>query len=122
MAIVFTNKGKDITTNLVSGLGGTVPKFIGMGTDATTAVATDTALGVEVETRATGTPTRQTTTVANDTFQSIGTQTATASRVVVESGLFDASTVGNMFTSADFAAINLAIGDSIQFTWQLKYS
>jgi hypothetical protein len=52
----------------------------------------------------------------------IGTITATATRAITESGLFDASSTGNMLTSADFSTINLASGDSIQFTWQLKFS
>lgn len=126
VATVFTNKGKDITTNLVSGIGGTVPKFVAMGVGATgaarTAAAADTALSTEVETRATGTPTRQTTTVTNDTLQVVGTVTATAARSCDEGGLFDALTVGNMYTSATYNVISLASGDSIQFTWQLKYS
>jgi hypothetical protein len=128
VATVFTNKGKDITTNLVSGLGGTVPKFVAMGTGATgaarTAAAADTALSTEVETRTTGTPTRVTTTVTNDTLQVVGTVTATAGRSVDEGGLFDVVTTssGNMYTSATFNVITLVSGDSIQFTWQLKYS
>jgi hypothetical protein len=121
MAVVFTNAGKAIITNRIIA-GGTEPKFVAMGTDATAAAATDTALGTEVETRATGTSSRVTTTVTNDTYQVIGTITATATRAITESGLFDASSTGNMLTSADFSTINLASGDSIQFTWQLKFS
>ena len=47
MANVFTNAGKAITTNLVSGLGGSVPKYIGWGTGAGTSNATDTTLFTE---------------------------------------------------------------------------
>lgn len=126
VATVFTSKGKDITTNLVSGLGGTVPKYVAMGTGATgaarTAAATDTALSTEVGTRASGTVSRVTGSVANDTYQVVGTITASASESVDEGGLFDASSAGNMFMSATFNVISLASGDSIQFTWQLKYS
>jgi alpha-L-arabinofuranosidase len=100
------------------------PKFIGMGVGATgaarTAAVTDTALSTEVETRATGTESIVTVTVTSDTYQIVGTMTATAARVVDEAGSFDASTVGNMATSFTFAVVNLANGDSIQFTIRLR--
>lgn len=98
------------------------PRYPAMGTGATsaarTAVVGDTALSTEVETpRTVGTDSSTT-----NVFQVVGTITATASRAVDEAGLFDATTAGNMFTSATFAAINLASGDSIQFTWQVTIS
>lgn len=100
------------------------PKFIGMGTGATgaarTAAVGDTALSTEVETRATGTESIATTTVTNDTYQAVGTITATSARSVDEAGTFDASSAGNMSISATFNVISLAIGDSIQFTFQEK--
>jgi alpha-L-arabinofuranosidase len=95
-----------------------------MGVGATgaarTAAVTDTALSTEVETRATGTESIVTVTVTSDTYQIVGTITATAARVVDEAGSFDASTVGNMATSFTFAVVNLANGDSIQFTIRLR--
>jgi hypothetical protein len=100
------------------------PKFIGMGVGATgaarTAAVTDTALSTEVETRATGTESIATVSVTSDTYQIVGTITATAARVVDEAGSFDASTVGNMATSFTFAVVNLNNGDSIQFTIRLR--
>jgi hypothetical protein len=120
-ATVFTNSGKVTVANRMQTTVTRNPlKFIAMGTGATTAartaVAADTALSTEVETRATGTESIVTTTVANDTYQVQGTITATAARVVDEAGTFDASTTGNIGVSATFAVINLANGDSIQFT------
>jgi hypothetical protein len=98
------------------------PKFIGMGTGATTAARTaavgDTALSTEVETRATGTESIVTVTAANDAYQTQGTITATAGRAVDEAGTFDASTVGNIDISATFPVINLLSGDSLQFTFK----
>lgn len=117
----FQNGGKDIVTNRIKGAG-TEPNFVAMGTGSTAEAATQTALVTEVETRATGTSSRVTTTTTNDTYQVIGTVTATTTRAIVESGLFDAVTTGNMLTRALFTVINLASGDSIQFTWQLKFS
>jgi hypothetical protein len=126
-ATVLTNKGKAIFADRVRTTPATyttAPKFIAMGTGATgaarTAVAADTALSTEVETRTSGTESVVTTTQTGDTYQSVGTVTATTTRAVDESGLFDASSTGNMFTSATFAVINLTNGDSIAFTWKVQ--
>jgi hypothetical protein len=86
-----------------------------MGTNATAAAKGDTTLVGEVETRGAVTPSL-TGTGATAKAQYIWTQAATAGRVIVEAGLFSASTSGSMFTSHDFSAINLSSGDSIQFT------
>lgn len=128
-ATVVTNKGKAITADRIRTSPATYttsPKYVAMGVGATgagrTAVVGDTALSSEQESRTSGTESVQTTSVTGDTYQSVGTVTATSARVVDESGLFDASSVGNMFTSATFPVVNLAIGDSIQFTWQVQYT
>src|SRR5215216_307152 len=98
MATVFTDAGKAITTNRIIG-SGTEPKYIGWGTGAGTAAAADTTLFTEVidTARATGTGTRVTTTVTNDTYQSVGTITATTTRAITNAGLFDAVSSGNLF-------------------------
>jgi hypothetical protein len=124
-ATVLTSAGKAITTNRLKGAG-TEPLYVGVGTGATTAARTavvaDTALSTAVESRVAGTSTQQTTTVTSDTYQVVGTVTATASRAVDEAGLFDASTAGNMFLSATFPVVNLSSGDSIQATLKVQYS
>lgn len=124
-ATVFTNAGKAITTNLVSGIGGTVPKYVAWGTGSGTAAAADTTLFTESadETRTTGTPTRVTTSVTNDTYQVVGTMTvASNNKTITNAGLFDASTSGNLFMKGDFSGLPLSIGDSIAFTFKLQYS
>lgn len=121
MAVVFTNAGKAITSNRVKGAG-TEPAYVAIGTGAGTAAAADTTLFVEVETRVLGTSTQQTTTVTNDSYQVVGTITATAARAVTNAGLFDASTAGNLYMKGDFATINLATGDSIQLTCKVAYA
>lgn len=122
MAPLLVNAGRAIITNMLSGLGGTVPKYVAIGTGATAESASQTALVTEVETRATGTPTRTTVSVTNDTLQVTGTITATAGRALVESGLFDASTVGNMLVRGVYSTINLSTGDSIALTWTLQFT
>lgn len=96
------------------------PNFIGIGVGATgaarTAVAADTALSTAVESRVAGTSSTVTTTVTNDTYQTVGTITATAARSVDEAATFDASTAGNMDLSFTMNVISMAIGDSLQLT------
>lgn len=124
-ATVITNAGQAIVTNLVSGIGGTVPGYVAWGTGAGTAAVADTTLFTESteEARTNGTKTRVTTTVTNDTYQVVGTITVvTSSKTITNVGLFDASTSGNLFFKSDFTGLALAIGDSITFTLKTKYS
>lgn len=128
-ATVFTNPGKAITTNLVSGLGGTVPKYVAWGTGAGTSANTDTTLFTEVTTavdssyaRASGTVSRVTTSVTNDTLQVIGTITAGVALTITNMGLFDALTSGNLYMKTDFTGVALNANDSIQATFKMQYS
>jgi hypothetical protein len=121
MADVFANTGKAITTNRLKGAG-TEPNYGAIGTGAGTAAITDTTLFTEVETRAAGTSSQQTTTTTNDTYRVVSTISITATRALTNAGLFDASTSGNLFVKSDFSTINLVNGDSIQLTFNLKYS
>jgi len=123
MATVFTTVGKGIATNLISGLGGTVPKWLAWGTGAGTAGVDDTTLFTESaqEARTVGTPARVTTTVTNDTYQVTGTITVvTAGETITNAGVFDALTVGNLFMKGDFTGVALNVGESIAFTFQLQ--
>lgn len=123
MATLVVNTGRAIATNLISGIGGTVPKFVAWGTGAGTAGATDTTLFTEsAEARTSGTVSQQTVTTTNDTFQVVGAITATAGRTITNAGLFDASTVGNLYVKGDFTGLPILTGDSIQFTFKITYS
>lgn len=121
---IVTTEGKGYLTSLIklAGRPGTEPNYIGMGTGATAEAAGDVGLVTEVETRANGTSSQVTGSVANDTYRVIGTITATATRAIQESGLFNQSAVSGdvCITRAVFTTINLASGDSIQFTWDIK--
>lgn len=124
MAIVLTNAGRDILTNRILG-SGTEPKFIAWGTGAGTAAATDTTLFTEgPEARTTGTSSRVTTTTTNDTYQVVGTITASAGRTVTNAGTFDVVTAssGNLFIKGDFTGVVLASGDGIQFTVTIQFT
>lgn len=122
-ATVVTNIGKAMFADRMRASPGTYtnsPSYVAMGVGATgagrTAAVGDTALSSEVETRTAGTESNPTTNVTKDTYQVVGTITASADRAVDEMGLFDASSVGNMAFSATHAVVNLSSGDSIQYT------
>lgn len=126
-ASVITNSGQAINTNLISGLGGTVPKFLAWGTGAGTAAITDTTLFTEStdEARTSGTVTRVTTTVTNDTLQVVGAiVVATSNKTITNVGTFDVVTTssGNIHFKSDFTGQALLIGDSITFTIKTKYA
>jgi hypothetical protein len=74
---------------------------------------TDTTLFTETtdEARTTGTSSRVTTTVTNDTYQVVGTITvATAGKTITNVGLFDVVTAssGNLYFKSDFTGLALA--------------
>lgn len=123
MAIV-TNTGKDYITGLIKQTNNIEPSFVAIGTGTTAEAITQTALVTEIETRTSGTSSQVTTTTTNDTYRVVGTVTATATRAVTESGLFSASSAGTMVTRSMFSAttVNLASGDSIQMTWEIRLS
>lgn len=123
-ATLLVNGAHAIVTNRITGAG-TEPKFVAWGTGAGTAGATDTTLFTEStdESRTSGTSSRVTTTVTNDTYQVVGTITvATAGKTITNVGLFDASTSGNLYFKSDFTGLALSVGDSITFTIKVKYS
>lgn len=129
-ATVIVNGGHAIVTNRMIG-SGTEPKYIGWGTSAGTAAATDSTLFgeklVDLTTAAgtdhtTGTSSRTTTTNTNDTYQVVGTRTATGAGSVTNAGTFDAASGGNLYVKGDFTSIGLSSGDSIAFTISVKYS
>lgn len=125
LATAFTNAGAAIVTNRMI-QAGTAPKNIGWGTGTTTAAVTQTALVTEAAPttaggRTVGTESRTTVTNTNDNYQVAGSVTAVSTLAITEAGLFDAMTGGNMLIRGDFAAINVASGDSIAFTIGLKF-
>lgn len=125
-ATVITNAGQAIVTNRISGAG-TEPHFVMWGTGAGTAGVTDTTLFTETtdEARTTGTSSRVTTTVTNDTYQVVGTITvATSGKTITNMGLFDVVTAssGNLYFKSDFTGLALSVADSITFTTKVKYA
>jgi hypothetical protein len=125
MATFVTNSGLDIITNRILGAG-TEPKFVAWGTGVGTTAKTDTTLFAEVNAdgRTSGTSSRVSTSVTNDTYQVVGTIVATAGETITNAGLFDiiTSSTGNLFLKGDFAGLPLSLGDSIQFTFKAQFT
>lgn len=125
MAVAFVNLGPSLVTNRMIA-GGTAPKNIGWGIGTTAAAVTQSALVTESAPttaggRTVGTEARTTVTQTNDNYQVTGTVTAVSSLAITEAGLFDNVTAGTMLIRADFAAVNVVSGDSIAFTFGLKF-
>jgi hypothetical protein len=121
VATLVVNAGRAITTARLKG-SGTEPNYSGIGTGAGTAAAADTTLFTESLPRVVGTSTQVTTASTNDTYQVVATHTAGGALAITNAGLLDASTSGNLFLKGDFAVVNLANGDSIQFTYKAQYA
>lgn len=125
LATVFTNAGAAIVTNRII-QAGTAPKNIGWGIGTAAAAVGDTALVTESAPttsggRTVGTESRTTVTNTNDNYQVVGTVTAAGTLAITEAGLFDATTAGNCLIRSVFSAINVVSGDSIAFTFGLKF-
>ncbi len=112
--------GKGFTTLT---LAASTAKYVGWGTGAGVAAVTDTTLNTEsAEARVTGTQTQQTTTVTNDTYQVVGTLTSASTQTITNAGVLSAVTVGTLVLHSDFTGVPLVSGDSIAFTFKLKFA
>lgn len=87
------------------------------GTGNTAENVADTTLVTEVESRVAGTAAEN----GANVFQSVATIPYTATRAIVEHGLFNAATAGTLMDRSVFAAINVDNGDSIEFTYELTF-
>lgn len=129
-ATILTSVGKSVVTNLVSGLGGTIPKWVGWGSGAGTASIGDTdVFTAATESRVSGTVSRTTTTVSNDTYQVQGTLTvAGAPKTITNVGIYDGAGSGspptgaNLFFHADHSSTSLNVGESITYTLTVQFT
>lgn len=98
--------------------------YLAIGTGTTGPVAGNTTLETETH-RETGTGTRQTTAVADDTAQLVATFSGYAgTEAVTEIGMFNAAAAGDMLMRQTFAALNVDwdLGDSIEATVKVQIS
>jgi len=86
------------------------------GTGTTAAAVTDTALQTPTGgSRVAGTQSSP----SSQVYRSVATISFTGSFAITEWGLFSASTSGTLWDRRVFSAINVASGDSIQYTYNL---
>jgi hypothetical protein len=91
--------------------------YHGSGISSTAESATDTTLVSEIAvTRANGT---QGEGLTPNIYNAMGTQFYDGSYAVREHGLFNAASGGTLMDRSVFAAINVADGDGIEFTYEL---
>lgn len=93
------------------------PGWIAVGTSATEAKAEQTALGAEIAAsrEALTSKTRAANVITMKSAWGIGVGTGT----IVEAGIFNASSAGNMYARSVFGAVTKAAADSLEITWTL---
>lgn len=118
----FVNYVRDDLANAAGGADISTFKYHACGTGVAAEAIGDTALGTECTTALNPDSTRAVGTQVNSvakTYSSVGTLTFDAAAAVTEHGLLSAPTTGVLMDRSVFAAINVASGDSIQFTYTL---
>lgn len=98
-------------------------KYHGCGTGTTAEAVTDTALVTECTTVLNPDSTRGVGTQVNSvskTYSTVATMTFDGAAAITEHGIFSATSAGTLWDRTVFAAINVASGDSIQFTYTLS--
>lgn len=107
---------------LVDAMQGTVEpevlRYHASGTGTTAESAAQTALVTEVATRTSGTLAEG---ASANIFRTVATISYSSSFAITEHGIFSAASAGTMLDRSVFAAINVANGDSIQFTYELTF-
>ena len=121
---LITNTGKAFMAARINDASALDPMtYIAVGTGTTAANASDTALGSEISdsglSRASATVSRTTTDTSLDTAQLVHTFTASGSKAVTESGVFNAASSGIMLCRQVFSAINVISGDTLEMTWKI---
>ena len=94
-------------------------KYHATGTGTGAEANTETALVTEVESRVSGTQIEGAT--AN-IYKTVATCPYTATRAIIEHGVFSASTSGLLMDRSLFSVINVDSGDSIQFTYEATFN
>lgn len=101
--------------------------YLAIGTDATAASASQTALLAESTTnglgRASATVSRVTTTQTNDTLQLVKAFTCTGgTTAIAEVGIFNDATTGVMLGRQVFSVVNMTDTDVLTITYKVKFA
>jgi hypothetical protein len=103
-------------------------KYHAVGTSTSAEAAAQTALGTELTTQYSTSNTRPTGTLGEKsgdakTYETTATVTVSSGVAITEHGIFSAATSGTgvLLDRSQFAAVNLATGESLQATYQLTF-
>ena len=119
MADIYLDAGEDLTADIIDGTLAAPTWKTGWGTGAGTAAKADTTLFTEsAETRVDTTNTQPTSNVN----RFVATMTSLSVQTITNAGIFAIAAAGNMLLKSDFTGIGLAIGDKIEFTFELTWS
>lgn len=119
MADVYTNAGEDLTADLIDGSVAVPIWRAAWGTGAGTSAKGDTTLFTEASEARQATVNTQPSSNIN---RFVATLTADGAKTITNAGVFDAASAGNLLCKSDFAGIALALGDKIQFTFEITWS
>lgn len=112
--LITTNGKNGIADQLLAAPSIGKETHMGIGTGTVAPTAADTALGTEVGTRQAFT----TKTRSNNIVTHVGTFGAgVGTGAITEAGIFNAATVGTMFSRITFSAINKGASDTLELTW-----
>lgn len=118
--------GKAQIALLIGDASATPFTYLAVGTSSTAVSAGQTALQAEITDtgleRASGTVSRTTTTVTNDTYQITKTWTATGTKAVEEIGVFNASSSGTMLGRALTSTKTLTNGEQLIATYTVSFA
>jgi hypothetical protein len=125
---IITYVGKAAMAALVGNVSSPVAfTYLAVGSSATAAAATDTALGSEITmnglARASATVMQITTTQTNDTLKLTYTWTATGTQAVNEVGIFNAASIGTLLAHYVFTSTkNLSSTDQLIIVYTVQFT
>jgi hypothetical protein len=112
---LVVNDGLNFICSRMEGTSQDVMSHMAVGTDNTAVAAGDTTLGTELARVA-----LTSTTVSTNTIEYVASYAAgTGTGALVEAGIFNAASAGDMLCHVVFDVINKAAADSMTITWTI---
>lgn len=116
---LVVDAGLDFIASRMGGTSSAVMSHMGLGSDNTAAAAGNTALGAQLGSRVGLTS----STVTDNTIQYIATFGAgEGTGAVVEAGIFNDATAGDMLCRTVFSVVNKDADDTLSVTWTITLS
>lgn len=117
---LVVSTGLAFITSRMENAAAAVMSHMSIGTSATAAQPSDTALLAQVARVALDSTTRVTTSVSNDSIQYVATfGPGVGTGAITEAGVFNASSAGTMLCRTVFSVVNKEAADSMAITWKI---